>query len=188
MRQPRKRDFPVDQVRRFLEPGPIVLVSSAHRGERNLMTLGWHLVLAFEPSRIGTYVWNENHSFDLMRRSRECVVNLPTADMVDTVVRVGNCSGRDVDKFAEFGLTAKPATRVGAPLVAECHASFECVLAGASMVKKHGLFLWDVVKAHVAPSPKRPKTLHYRGGGEFMVSGPAISRRRLFTPEMLEPE
>ena len=179
----RKRDLPPDQTRRYLEPGPIVLLGSAHRGERNLMTLGWHMMLGYD--RVGTYVWDENHSFELLRRSRECVIHLPTADLVDTVVRIGNCSGTEGDKFERFGLTARPATRVAAPLVAECHANFECVLADASQVRRHGLFIWDVVKAHVAASPQRPTTLHYRGDGEFMVSGKAISRRRLFRPELL---
>lgn len=186
MKHPRKRDFPLDQVRRFLEPGPIVLVSSAHKGERNLMTMGWHMMLGFE--RFACYIWEENHSFELLRRSRQCVINLPTADLVDTVVGIGNCSGREGDKFERFGLTAAKADKVDAPLVRECHANFECVLADASQIKKHGLFIWDVVKAHVATAPKRPTTLHYRGGGEFMVSGRAISRRRLFRPEMLEPD
>jgi hypothetical protein len=50
---------------------------------------------------------------------------------------------------------------------------------------KYGLFIWKVVKAHVAVSPKRPQTIHYRGDGEFMISGDWISRRGLFRPENL---
>jgi flavin reductase (DIM6/NTAB) family NADH-FMN oxidoreductase RutF len=184
----RKRDFPLEGIRRFLEPGPVVLVSSAHQGERGLMTMGWHLMLGFEPARFGGYIWEENRSHALIRRSRQCVINLPTADLVDTVVGIGNCSGTEGDKFERFGLTAGKATKVDAPLVRECYANFECVLADGSQIRKHGLFIWDVVKAHVATAPKRQVTLHYRGGGEFMLSGKAISRRRLFRPEMLEPD
>ena len=180
---PRKRDFPVDQVRRFLEPGPIILVSSAWKGRTNVMTLGWHLMLGFD--RIGFYLWQENHSFEMIRRSRQCVINLPTLAMIDTVVDIGNCSGRDVDKFARFGLTAATAAKVDAPLIADCHANFECELADGSQVGKHGLFIWDVVKAHVAVSPKNPRTVHYRGDGQFMVSGQEISRRGRFSPDML---
>ena len=179
----RKHDFPVDQVRRFREPGPIVLVSSAWKGQTNVMTMGWHLMLGFD--RIGFYLWQENHSFEMIRRSRQCVINLPTLAMIDTVVDIGNCSGRDVDKFARFGLTAATAAKVDAPLIADCHANFECALADGRQVGKHGLFIWDVVKAHVAASPKNPKTVHYRGDGQFMVSGPEISRRGRFSPNML---
>ncbi|WP_394687605.1 flavin reductase family protein [uncultured Xanthomonas sp.] len=185
MRRYRKLDFPTQDVRRFLEPGPVVLVSSAWKRQRDVMTLGWHMVLEFSPSLLACCISSGNHSFDLIRRSKQCVINLPTADLVDTVVGIGNTSGADLDKFAHFGLTAVPATHVAAPLIAECYASFECRLHDGSQIGKHGLFVWEVVKAHVAASPKRPRTLHYRGDGRFMLSGAEISRRRLFKPEML---
>ncbi|WP_295938160.1 flavin reductase family protein [uncultured Xanthomonas sp.] len=185
MRRYRKLDFPTQDVRRFLEPGPVVLVSSAWKQQRDVMTLGWHMVLEFSPSLLACCISSANHSFDLIRRSKQCVINLPTADLVDTVVGIGNTSGADLDKFAHFGLTAVPATHVAAPLIAECYASFECRLHEGSQIGKHGLFVWEVVKAHVAASPKRPRTLHYRGDGRFMLSGAEISRRRLFKPEML---
>src|SRR5215475_14339843 len=105
MRRYAKADFPVAQVRRFLEPGPIVLVSSGHRGRTNIMTMGWHMIMEFQPSLIGCYIWTENFSFDLIRRSRECVFNVPTVDIAETVVRIGNSSGSDIDKFDAFGLT-----------------------------------------------------------------------------------
>lgn len=186
MKRYRKHDFPVAQVRRFLEPGPIVLVSSRWKGETNIMTLGWHMVMEFEPSLIGCYIWSESHSRALMRRSRECVINLPTADLVDTVVGIGNCSGADgIDKFDRFGLTQVKADKVGAPLIGECYASFECRLHDGRQINKYSLFIWEIVKAHVARAPKRPQTLHYRGDGEFMLSGTHISRRAKFRPEML---
>ncbi|MCC4591452.1 flavin reductase family protein [Xanthomonas sacchari] len=185
MRRYPKLDFPTQDVRRFLEPGPVVLVSSAWKQQRDVMTLGWHMVLEFSPSLLACCISNANHSFALLRRSKQCVINLPTADLVDTVVGIGNTSGADLDKFAHFGLTAVPATHVAAPLIAECYASFECRLHDGSQIGKHGLFVWEVVKAHVAASPKRPRTLHYRGDGRFMLSGAEISRRRLFKPEML---
>src|ERR671930_1864681 len=116
MKRYAKRDFPVAQVRRFLEPGPIVLVSSAHRGRSNIMTMGWHMIMEFEPSLIGCYIWSENHSFEMVRQSKQCVINIPTVDLAPRVVDIGNSSGRHIDKFAAFGLTARPATNVGAPL------------------------------------------------------------------------
>ncbi len=65
-----KTDFPVSNVRRFLEPGPIVLVSSAHKGETNIMTMGWHMIMEFVPSLIGCYIWTENHSFEMIRKKQ----------------------------------------------------------------------------------------------------------------------
>ncbi|KIZ41475.1 MULTISPECIES: flavin reductase family protein [Rhodopseudomonas] len=184
-RLPKKLDFPVGQVRRYLEPGPIVLLSSRWQGKTNIMTLGWHTILEFTPSLVGCMISGGNHSFEMIRRSGECVINLPTTALTDMVVGIGNCSGAEIDKFAQFGLTAQEADEVKAPLIGECHASFECRLHDDVLVDKYNFFIFEVVKAHVAASPKHPQTLHYTGDGVFMVAGKIISRRSLFRPEML---
>lgn len=178
-----KKDFPVSNVRRHLETGPIVLVSSAWKGEANIMTMGWHMVMQFSPSLLGCYIWDGNHSHQMIRRAKECVINVPTVDLIDTVVDIGNCSGADVDKFERFGLTPVQAAKVKAPLIGECYASFECRLE--KFITPYGLFVFEVVKAHVADHPKQPKTIHYRGDGDFMIAGSQVSRRKRFRPEML---
>lgn len=181
----KKSDFPVHQVRRYLEPGPIVLVSCSANGRHNIMTLGWHCVMEFSPSLVGCLISSGNHSFEMIRDSGECVINLPTTALTDTVVKIGNSSGAQVDKFAEFGLSPAAASHVDAPLIQECHANFECRLYDDALVDKYNFFIFEVVKAHVAATPKHPQTLHYTGGGEFVVAGKVISRRPLFRPGML---
>ncbi|SHI01106.1 flavin reductase family protein [Pollutimonas bauzanensis] len=181
----KKIDLPVELIRRYLEPGPIVLVSSAWRGERNIMTMGWHTVMEFSPSLVGCVISSGNHSFELIRRSRECVINVPTTALTDEVVGIGNTSGASVDKFEKFKLTADPAQAVQAPLIRECHASLECRLADDALVGRYNFFIFEVVKAHVNATPKYPETLHYTGDGVFMVSGKTISRRAQFTPDKL---
>ena len=185
MRAYTKRNFALEEIRRFVEPGPIVLVSSAWKGGTNIMTMGWHTMMSFSPALIGCYIWPENHSYEMIRRSKECVINVPTVDLADEVVGIGNSSGRDVDKFATFGLTALPATKVRAPLIAECHANLECRVADAGLLRKYSFFILEVVKAHAPATPKYPRTLHYRGGGVFMVSGNSVSFRRKFKPQNL---
>jgi flavin reductase (DIM6/NTAB) family NADH-FMN oxidoreductase RutF len=180
-----KRDFPVSDVRRYLEPGPIVLVSSGFRGKTNIMTMGWHTVMEFVPSLVGCMISSGNHSHDLIRRSGECVINVPTIALTNKVIGIGNCSGASVEKFETFKLTAEPAAEVGAPLIRECHANFECKLHDGRLVDDYSFFIFEVVKAHVAPRPKYPQTLHYTGDGVFMVSGKIISRRSQFRPSML---
>jgi flavin reductase (DIM6/NTAB) family NADH-FMN oxidoreductase RutF len=182
---PPKHDFPVANVRRYLEPGPIVLVSSRWRDETNIMTMGWHTVMEFTPALVGCIISSANHSFDLIRSSRACVINLPTTKLTDTVVRIGNTSGREIDKFKEFGLTTREANSVKAPMIGECHANFECRLHDDALVDTYNFFIFEVVQAHVARSPKHPQTLHYTGDGVFMVAGKEISRRSQFRPGML---
>ncbi len=178
-----KKDFPVSKIRRFLEVGPIVLVSSHYGKERDIMSMGWHTVLEFSPSLIGCMITSTNHSFDLITKSKECVINIPTAELINEVVAIGNTTGTEIDKFKAFKLTALKAKKVKAPLIKECFASFECKLVDSSLVKKYNFFIFEVVKAHVATSPKFPKTVHYRGDGIFMLSGEHKNLAKKFKAE-----
>jgi flavin reductase (DIM6/NTAB) family NADH-FMN oxidoreductase RutF len=180
-----KQSIPVERVRRYLEPGPIVLVSSKWQEKTNIMTMGWHLIMEFSPSLFGCVIAAGNHSFEMIRQSRECVINLPTTDLIDTVVKIGNTSGADVDKFSAFGLTPTNADGVSAPSIAECHGNFACRLHDDAMVDKYNFFIFEVLSAQVATRPDFPETIHYTGDGVFMVAGKTISRRRLFRPDML---
>jgi flavin reductase (DIM6/NTAB) family NADH-FMN oxidoreductase RutF len=180
-----KRNYPLSKIRRYLEPGPVVLVSSSWKGRSNIMTMGWHMMLEFSPALFGCCISDGNHSFEMIRKSRECVINVPTVELVNEVVGIGNCSGDRIDKFKRFSLTPVTASKVGAPLIKECYANFECRLAESKLISRYGLFIWEVVKAHVATSPKYPKTLHYRGEGIFMLSGQSINLRRKFKVQNL---
>jgi flavin reductase (DIM6/NTAB) family NADH-FMN oxidoreductase RutF len=184
MRVRKKHDFPVDRIRRFIEPGPVVLISSNLKGETNIMTCGWHMVMGYDT--IGCFIWDQNRSFGMIRKSRECVINIPAADMAKTVVGIGNTSGAGIDKFAEFGLTALPGERVQAPLIGECFANLECRLADTGLIGKYSLFVFEVVKAHAPKSPRLPDLLHYSGDGIFAVSDRTTNLRKRFKPDMLE--
>ncbi len=100
---------------------------------------------------------------------------MPAVELAPKVVAVGNCSGRDTDKFAAFGLTPRPAARVAAPLVAECFANLECRVADTRLVNRYDLFVLEVLKAWSDPARKRPRrTIHHHGYGRFVVDGEAI--------------
>ncbi len=144
------------------------------------------MVMEFQPSLIGCYIWNANYSFELVRKSKECVINIPSVKLAPTVVDIGNTTGRDIDKLEEFGLTAEKGKKIKAPLIAECFANFECRLVDPSLIRKYSLFVLEVVAARVALAPKFPTTIHYRGDGVFMLSGANTARyRSRFRPDML---
>ncbi|EJL92292.1 conserved protein of DIM6/NTAB family [Herbaspirillum sp. CF444] len=181
----KKLDYPVADIRHYLEPGPVVLVTSRWRDETDVMTLGWHTVMEFTPSLVGCIIASGNHSFELIRGSRECVINIPTVEMLDTVVDIGNCSGAEVDKFSRFGLATSAASKVGAPLIDDCFVSLECKLYDDCLIDTYNYFIFEVVKAHAAASPKHPQTVHYTGEGEFMAAGKHVSRRGRFAAQNL---
>src|SRR5665648_704414 len=114
------RQFPLSKVYQLIEPGPVVLLTTAHKGRANIMTMSWHMMVDFEPPLIACIVSEGDYSFAALRATGECVIAIPAVELAPKVVKVGNTSGRDIDKFAAFGLTPVKAERVAAPLIAEC--------------------------------------------------------------------
>lgn len=180
-----KADFPLDKIRKYLEPGPIVLVSSRWKNKDNIMTMGWYTVMEFSPALIGCMITSGNHSFRMIKNSGECVINIPTVDMIDKVIGIGNTTGGEIDKFSRFKLTAAPSRVVKAPRIRECYASIECKVVDKRMLSKYNFFILEAVRAVVARSPRYPKTVHYRGEGIFMVSGKHIAFPKKFLPQNL---
>lgn len=169
-----KKTFPLSRVYHLFEPGPVVLVTTARKGKANIMTQSWHTMMEFEPPLIGCVISGRNHSFDALVATKECVINIPAASLAQQVVGIGNCSGRKVDKFSKFKLTALSAAQVAAPLIAECFARLECRVADTRMVNRYNFFVPEVVKAWLDPLMKHPRTLHHQGNGVFMMAGDTI--------------
>ena len=98
------KNMPLSKVYQLLEPGPVVLLTTAHKGHANVMTLSWHMMVEFEPPLIACVVSEADYSFAALRVSKECVIAIPALELAPKVVKIGNCSGRDVQKFEKFGL------------------------------------------------------------------------------------
>jgi len=169
-----KRTFPLSEVYRLIEPGPVVLVASAGRRRPNVMPMSWHMMMEFEPPLLGCIISARNYTFELIDASGECVINIPTVDIAKKVVACGNTSGRRIDKFRTFGLTPTASSSVGAPLIGECYASLECRVADRKMMAKYNMFVFEVVKAWRDPSVEQPRTIHHAGRGVFVVGGERI--------------
>ena len=167
----KKKTLPLTEAYRLIEPGPVVLVSTLHDGRANIMPMTWHLVMEFGPPLVGCVLSAQNHSFSGLKASGECVLNIPTAELAETVVSCGNSNGNCVDKFKTFGLTPVPGTCVKAPLIGECYASLECKVKDCRLISQYNFFILEVVHAWIAVSKKPRKTLHHLGEGEFMVAG-----------------
>jgi flavin reductase (DIM6/NTAB) family NADH-FMN oxidoreductase RutF len=168
------KDLPLSKVYQLLEPGPVVLLTTTHKGHANVMALSWHMMVEFEPPLIACVISNADHSFAALRKTKECVIALPALELAQIVVGIGNCSGRDVDKFKRFCLTQAPAKCVAPPLVAECFANLECKVVDTHLVNKFNLFVLEVLEAWHDPAQKNPKTIHHHGYGRFAVDGEMI--------------
>lgn len=165
----------------LIEPGPVVLVTTHDGKKPNIMTISWTMVVDFTPVfAITTGAWN--YSYAALRKTKACAIAIPTADMIDTVVGIGTCSGADTDKFAKFKLTALPGTVVKAPLIKECLANIECKVA--DIVTKHNIVVLEAVAAHIDPERKEKRTLHAVGDGTFIVDGRRLDRRKMMASKL----
>ncbi|ADZ71863.1 flavin reductase family protein [Polymorphum gilvum] len=167
-------ELPLAEVYRLIEPGPVVLLTTADEGRANVMAMSWHMMMEFTPPLVACLV-SGSYSFAALRATGECVIAIPDVGLAPKVVAAGNCSGRTVDKFREIGLTPLPAAEVGAPLVAECFANLECRVVDDGFVKRYNLFVLEVVRAWRDPAQAAPKTIHHTGYGHFVVDGETIA-------------
>ena len=125
-----------------------------------------------------------NYSFKALRKTRECVIAVPTVDMLDKVVGIGTCSGADTDKFAKFKLTPVKGKIVKAPLIKECLANIECRVI--DIIRKHNIVVLEALAAHFDTSRKEKRTVHAVGDGTFIVDGRKLDRRRLMASKLPE--
>jgi flavin reductase (DIM6/NTAB) family NADH-FMN oxidoreductase RutF len=170
-----KKSFPLSKVYRLLEPGPVVMVTTAYKGRANIMTMSWHTMIDFEPPIVGCVISDRNYTFDILKATKECALNIPTVELAKKAVDCGNASGRNVDKFKTFRLHPEAASLIKPPLIRECYANLECKVIDSKMSSKYNLFILEVLKAWTDPLKKNPRTIHHLGRGVFMVAGRTIT-------------
>jgi flavin reductase (DIM6/NTAB) family NADH-FMN oxidoreductase RutF len=168
------KELPLSDVYGFIEAGPVVLLSTARDGQANVMTMSWHMMVEFEPPLIACIVSSADYSFEALEQTGECVIAVPARKLAAKVVKIGNCSGRDKNKFKAFGVKTAPASQVKAPLLPECFVNLECKVSDRTLVNQYNLFILEVVQAWIDPRQKNARTIHHRGYGTFTVDGATI--------------
>lgn len=133
----------------MLYPLPVVMVSVADKeGRPNIITLAWVGTICSEPPMVSISVRPSRYSYDLLKETKEFVINLTTKDLAFATDYCGVKSGRDVDKFKEMNLTAIPAEHVKAPLIAESPVNIECRVKDIIPLGSHDMFIADVLAVH----------------------------------------
>jgi flavin reductase (DIM6/NTAB) family NADH-FMN oxidoreductase RutF len=175
------RQLKQSKVFTLMESGPVVLVTTHDGRKDNIMTISWTMVMDFTPAfAVVTGEWN--HSFAALQKNRECVIAIPTVDMLDKVVGIGTCSGADTDKFAKFKLTPVQGKFVTSPLIKECLANIECKVI--DIVEKHNIVVLAAVAAYIDTARKEKRTIHAVGDGTFIVDGRKIDRRKMMAAKL----
>jgi len=165
----------------LMEPGPVVFITTNDGEKSNIMTISWTMVMDFTPIfAITTGAWN--YSYTALQESCECVIAIPTVEMIDQVVGVGTCSGVDTDKFEKFGLTPVKGEMVRAPLIKECLANIECKVV--DIVEEHNIVVLEGIAAYFDSSRKEKRTLHAVGDGTFIVDGEKLDRKEMMRSKL----
>jgi flavin reductase (DIM6/NTAB) family NADH-FMN oxidoreductase RutF len=145
-----KRGLPADKL---LQAGPASVVVLAtcvdSEGKANIITLGMYMSISLDPTLVCIGVSPKRYSHDLIDESGEFVVNVPSIDLEKEAHFCGTKSGRDVDKFAETGLTPVPAKTVKPPLIKECFGHLECRVVQSHVCGDHTLFVGEVLSSSV---------------------------------------
>lgn len=175
------KEMSIGKAFTLIEPGPVVLVTTNDGKKNNVMTISWTMVMDFTPRfAMTTGAWN--HSYAALRKSRECVIAIPTVDLIDKVIGVGTCSGANTDKFTKFGLTPMKAKHVRAPLIRECLANIECKVT--DFVGKHDIVVLEGIAAHFDGTRKEKRTIHAVGDGTFVVDGSKLNRKKMMQSKL----
>lgn len=182
-------DFTLNKVARLLEPGPLVLVTTAHRGKHNIMTMGFHMMVQHDPPLIAFVMGPWDFSYEALVKTKNCVIAIPGVDLMGKAVDIGNCSGMDIDKFQAFRLGSLQAEKVKAPLIAQCLANIECKVVNTQLSGKYNLFVLEAVKAWTNNTRKEKRIFHHKGDGTFSVDGRTIDLKARMTKwkSIIEP-
>ena len=182
-----KVQVPLSSSYRLLHPRLVVLVSCVDKaGKTNVITLAWSMPVSINPPIVAISIAPKRYSHQLIEKTREFVVNVPTMDIVRETLFCGRRSGKTYDKFKETRLTPLPAKMVQPPIIKECVAHLECKLHQQITVGDHTLFIGRVLTAYVDDGVfdnkfdlKKVKPIYHMGGDDFVTLVPEIVSPRL---------
>jgi flavin reductase (DIM6/NTAB) family NADH-FMN oxidoreductase RutF len=175
------KDLPLEKAFLYIEPGPVVLITTHDGNRNNIMTISWTMVKDFDAEFFFlTGSWN--YSYHALMKHKECVIAVPAMDLAKTVVKIGSCSGSDTDKFEKFNLTPLKAEKVKAPLIKECYVNIECKIT--DYIQRHNLFVVRGVNAWIDSRRKEKRLIHAIGDGTFVGDGEKLNYKRIMKDKL----
>lgn len=176
-----KVEVPLEKANRLINHGPVILVTSAYRDKKNIITLAWHTPVSHKPKLLAICIYKKHFSHELIEKTKEFVINLPTFELLKQTHYCGTVSGRKVDKFQKAGLTPLPAHKVKAPLIKECIAHIECRVIKIFPGGDHSIFLAEVLYASAEKGVFKntldiikAKTIHHLGENIYTLTAETI--------------
>lgn len=179
-----KKEIGLEEARRLINSGNLILITTADEDKRNIATIAWHMPLSSEPPLIGIAVAKEHYTSELIMVSEEFTINIPNWPLLEKVIYCGSVSGKEKDKFGETGLTPEPPVKlVEAPRVKECIGAIECELYETKEIGDHYLFIGQPVYAEAeeelftdnAWDSAKAELIYHLGGKYFNKSSDRVA-------------
>lgn len=182
---------PLQYASRLINHGPTVLITSSDGSRRNVMAAAWSMPVEFTPPRIAIVIDKRTFTRELVAASGTFGICIPGAAAIDMTYAVGSATGRDIDKFAQFGIASITGPEFGLPLIeAGCSAWMECRLIS----EPHTEDAYDTCFGEVVAAAADPRvfangrwkfdagneplhTIHHLGGGNFVRSSSTVAAR-----------
>ncbi|MCG3141077.1 MAG: Flavoredoxin [Anaerolineae bacterium] len=164
---------------RLLQPAPLALVTAKFRDKANVMVAAWTMNCSHNPPMAALAVYPARFTHDLIVKSGQFALNIPPRPLLETVKKIAETSGEDVDKFVANKLTLYEGKQVNAPLIVECIGHLECGVVDTLRLGSHTLFFAEIVAAAADElafdgerwtlADKSVKPLHHLGGDGYGV-------------------
>ena len=132
-----------------LAPNPVALVSCGSLEKSNITTIAWTGIISSHPMTVYVSMRPERYSYEIIKESKEFVINLPTKDQVKESDLCGTKTGREIDKFKECGFTKSLSSKVSAPYIKECPITLECKVTDIKNYGTHEMIVAEVISMNV---------------------------------------
>lgn len=173
-----------DKSSRLINCGMVIMVSCGYQDKRTITPCAWHMPVSKEPAIISVALAKKHFSSELIRKSKEFIINIPDWKLLDKMMKCGKISGRNIDKFDHASLTAQKAKVLdSASLVQECIANIECQLIDIAEKGDHYVFYGEIANAIAEQDffindmwdTKRVDLIFHLGGKFFFKSNSPIT-------------
>lgn len=174
--------LPLSKVYRIIEPGPVVFLATANKkGEFNVMSMSYIMVVDDDIPLLAFMIGPWDYSYKAFLETKECTIAIPTVDLAEKIMEIGNSEGDKIDKFKTFNLTPLPAKKVKSPLIKECLANFECKIEDTTLADKYGMYIVKVVQAWIDNKREEKRMVHHNGDGTLTVDGEILNLKDKMT-------
>lgn len=135
--------------KKIMFPCPTTLVVTGTMEEANIVTIAWVSLLTSLPPSLGISVGQKGFSGEAIKKNKNFTVNIATVGIMTEADFCGITSGKDIDKFAESGLTKMPSKFIESPIIKECPLNLECKLIDWGIVGRTNHFVGEILETHI---------------------------------------